>query len=338
MNSSSVLFNDIITALCDEQKPFPPQYLHRFTDLHGEELESLKNIWHVISKTRKTNLLVDLIDLAAAETLVCFDEIGKIAVYDPETTTRILGVHLLAISEDFHIIPVLINLMKNDPDVEMRASATRALGRFVYMGEVEDISEEKYGTIMDALLEVMDKNEEPLVQRKALESAGYSSRKEISKLIDQANKDPDPEWKVSAVIAMGLSADEKWSSEILKCISSPAPDLQTAAITAAGELELRDAQKPILGLLQAGIDDFDTRSAAINALARIGGEGVRDTLEELLEKAEDEDEALLIENALDELEFTESFPTDKMFEFDIQDEDELDTIMDIESESDEDET
>ncbi len=336
MSLDPIPFEKILSVLTDLQHPFPPQYLHRFSDLHDEELDLIEQTWTHVPAKRKENLLADLVDLAEVETLVCFDELGLVALRDPEAVTRRLAVLLLAISEDPCLTSPLLHTLEHDADIETRALAAKALGCFVYMGEVEDISEEKYQNIMKVLLKVFNAKEDPLVQRKILEALGYSSDEQVPVLIDKAYNDADPLWKTSAVISMGLSADERWSRDVLHSIGSPNEALQAAAISAAGELEIKEARQPILDLLDSGLDDPNVRQAAVGALARIGGENVRETLEALLVGCDDEEEVNIIEDALDELEFTESFPVEKMFEFEVQDEDELDDIIDLESDPDED--
>jgi HEAT repeat protein len=53
--------------------------------------------------------------------------------------------------------------------------------------------------------------------------------------------------------------------------------------------------------------DENVRAAAIWSLSQIGGDEVGDRLEALLEETEDEDEADLLEQALENLEFSEEF-------------------------------
>jgi HEAT repeat protein len=86
-------------------------------------------------------------------------------------------------------------------------------------------------------------------------------------------------------------------------LENPHPAIRTEAARAAGELELASARQSLLGLLQD--DEEDVRMAAIWSLSQIGGRGVREALEEIQEETEDEDEAEYLENALDNLAFTE---------------------------------
>jgi HEAT repeat protein len=52
-------------------------------------------------------------------------------------------------------------------------------------------------------------------------------------------------------------------------------------------------------------EDLEVRRDLVWALSKIGGEGVREKLDELIEMEDDEDEADFLEEALENLSFTE---------------------------------
>lgn len=331
----SVPFNHIIAALLDDQTPFPPKFLHRFSDLSPEELTQLKKDWPRISPARRASLLEDLEELAEVDTLVCFDDLSIFALNDSEPRARAAAIRLLWETENPKLIPTFINLVKNDGDLNVRASAATALGLFVYLGELEEIPEEIFRKVEDCLLEVATGTDDPLVRRRALESLGYSGRPEVPPLIRNAYQMNDMEWLASALFAMGRSADKVWERQVLKMIRYPVKEVQEEAIRAAGQLELASARQPLLELLEdPGALAEDVRAAAIWSLSQIGGPDVRDTLEELLDASEDEDEIEFIEQALDNLEFTDGFQVFDLFEVDYQDEDDLDQIIDLSDEDD----
>lgn len=83
----------------------------------------------------------------------------------------------------------------------------------------------------------------------------------------------------------------------------------------------------IIDLLEEGTDDEELYFAAIWALSKIGGEGVRELIETALDEAEDVDEVLLLEDALANLDFTEQVSRFDMMNFD---EDDLDDWLDDE--------
>ena len=70
-------------------------------------------------------------------------------------------------------------------------------------------------------------------------------------------------------------------------------------------MELGSARAALFDLLEEGTDDDDIYFAAIWALSKIGGQGVRNLIEMNLEEAEDPEEVQLLEEALENLDFTE---------------------------------
>jgi len=78
----------------------------------------------------------------------------------------------------------------------------------------------------------------------------------------------------------------------------------------------------LLNMLEDEIDDLELKNEVIWALSQIGGEGVEETLDALLEATEDDDEIEVLEQALDNLSFNQD---DNVFDFlDIEfDEDDL---------------
>ena len=69
-------------------------------------------------------------------------------------------------------------------------------------------------------------------------------------------------------------------------------------------MELKSARSVLLDLLEDE-EDLGLRRELIRALSKIGGEGVRDRLDELLDIETDDEEAGFIEEALENLSFTE---------------------------------
>jgi HEAT repeat protein len=327
-------FDQVTSALLDNTKPFSPTYLHRFSDLTDGDIKELKNIWPKIEKERKSSLMIDLEELNNHDTLVCFDSISRIAIDDPDPRVRAVGINLLWECDDDRLVPRFIQIMHNDPDDVVRATAASALGMFIYLGELEEIPEKLLKQIETALLEVMNSKENTLVQRHVLEALGYSSREEVPGLIEKAYNMEDEQWQSSALFAMGRSADGRWEKHVLDRLDAQDEILFEAA-RAAGELELESARQPLLDMLQSekGELDEDLRDAVIWSLSKIGGEEVRDVLEKIMDESEDDEEIEFISNALDNLEFTES--ADLFGIFDVEpktDAEDLDFIIDLDHE------
>ena len=287
-------FTELIEALLDNNRPFQPKYLHTFSDISTEDLNLIKNIWEKVDPKRRAVLMADLEPLLEADTLLCFDDFAQFALSDPEASVRSSALSLLWESENPQLIPILIDLLRHDPSNEVKAAAARALGRFVQLGEMEEL-----------LLDVLQNSEDPGIQSKALEALGYSSRKEVPVLINKAYQEKDTRRISSALYAMGRSLDHKWEPQVLEMIDHHDEDVKIEAIRAAGELELVSARVILIEIASNENEDWDIRMATMWSLSKIGGEDARDTLEDLLEKAEDEEEADIIEEALDNLSFTE---------------------------------
>ncbi len=322
-------FLTVINALLDDSVPFPARYLHRFSDMEPDDLKKLNKAWPKVSPRRKHTLLEDLEDLAEADTLTSFDDVARSLLEDPDPVVRERAIRLLWECEDAKLVPVYLEMLKNDESINVRAAAANALSQFVYLGELEKIPGELHHQIEDELLAATTTSEETLIRRRALESLGYSGREEVNPLIAAAYREKNPDWVVSALFAMGRSCDTHWKKQVLSQLHSPNEDVRAEAIHAAGELELESSRSILLDLL-ADEEDTEVRREIIWALSKIGGEGVRAKLDELLEIEEDDEEADFIEEALDTLSFTEDMSNFSLIDVD----DEVDFI---EEEPDEDE-
>jgi HEAT repeat protein len=121
-------------------------------------------------------------------------------------------------------------MLKNDPDVNVRAEVAAVLNLFVDLGELEEISEEVYGEIQAALLESAKGADETRVRRHALESLGYSANNpDVAELIESAFDRDGVDWKVSALVAMGRSADDRWEDRVLRSMLDENDDIRKAA-------------------------------------------------------------------------------------------------------------
>lgn len=321
MARKSIPFDRVIKALLDESTPFSPTYLHRFSDLEEEELDALKQVWNQIQPTRRLALLSDLEEISDADTLVFFDNVARIALNDEHGAIRAQAIRLLWLSEDAELIPLYLNFL-SDPEAEVRAEAAGALGKFVYLGELEELPEQTLHEIENRLIDVVRGKDQALVRRRALEALGFSSREEVPLLVREAYQTNDPDWVASALMAMGRSYDKEYEPEVKRMLKHPKVNVQLEAIRAAGELELESARRPLLDLLEEEAQDSEVRYAAIWALSQIGGEQVRETLEKIAEETEDDEELEIVEQALDNLQLNEEISM-MMFDFDIEDEEDL---------------
>jgi len=317
--AQTVPFKTVVEALLDNSRTFPARYLNRFSDLSPADLKTLLKAWPQVAPRRKQTLLEDLEDLAEADTLTSFDDLARPLLTDPDPQVRTLAIRLLWECEDTRLVPVYLEILNHDKDPEARAAAANVLGLFVYMGELEEIPAELQRQVEDNLLEAAASGPQVLVRRRALESLGASSRNEVPPLIEAAYHRKEPEWVASALHAMGRSADERWDKQVLSNLRNPNDEIRIEAIHAAGELELKSTQPVLLEALEDE-DDLEGRRELVWALSKIGGQGVRARLEELLDAESDDEEAEFLEKALDNLAFNEGTGMFQLFDFEPDDE------------------
>src|SRR5215216_5410520 len=323
MNTTQTSFQNVLDALL-AGKEFPRRYLQEFSDIGTLELKTLLDVWPQVKTNRKLTLLEELDALAENDTLVSFDDFARALLTDPEPEIRTRAIRLLDEYEDPKVVPSYLDMLKNDPDVNVRMEAANALNLFVDLGELEEIPGSIYHQVEDSLLASAASEDNVRVRRVALESLGYSSRPEVVTLIESAFHREDPAWQASSLVAMGRSADERWIDAVTRSLVHVDDRIRKAAVQAAGELSLQ-AARPILLKMLGEEEEPTILSAVIWSLSQIGGEDVRTYLENLLDQLEDDEQIAFMEEALDNLAFTEDLdrfdlisydPDDKLTEID----------------------
>jgi HEAT repeat protein len=245
--------------------------------------------------------------------LLNYYTVGLLGAADPDPRVRLMAVLTLTeYDEDDELVSIFMRMAEEDNNVEVRAAATAALAGAVEQGELEEIPEALLQKAENCLLRIFESQEAKVVRLRALEALGYSSRDEVKPLIKEAYRSQETEWLTSALIAMGRSYDNEWAADILAGLADTRPGVRQEAAAAAGELYIEDARPILIEMLMD--EESGSRQAAIWALSQIGGNNIREILENLQETTTDEDEADYIEEALENLEFTEGFA-----EFDILD-------------------
>ena len=307
------VWQDVLQALLNERETFPAHYLYQFSSLSREAIASLLEIWPQVNLERKRALLEDMETLAEADFQQSFDELAEALLDDPDSVVRMLAIRLLWQNESARLVPNFIRILRDDEDYFTRSAAASALGMFVYYGEVDEMPRETLKRVEEALLDAHTNDAQKLVRRRALEGLGFSSRPEVPGMIEEAVRTDDPEWLASALFAMGRSADSRWREQVLENLDHYDAAVRMEAVRAAGELAVKKARRPLLQMLPEEPDD-DVRDAIYWALSQIGGQGVRAVLEQALDDSEDDE---FLQDALDNLNFTEGTLEFGMFDFDV---------------------
>lgn len=298
----NITIEQVLTSLEDLETPFPPSYLYRLSDLANDDLETFQKTWPNIPAWRRKAIMEDIEVLGETNYTLSFEAIARYCIKDQDPGVRAIAVRTLWEYDLPDLVPYLLDMVEDDVNPDVRAVAASALGKYVYLGELEKIPEKSLKAIEEKLIKIINGSDTILVRRRALESLGYSSLKAVSPMIETAYYSGKEDMVISALFAMGRSANAVWRDHVIELLDSDNPQIRTEAARAAGELETSKAVPELISLLDDS--DDDVRLACIWSLSQIGGEGVQEALEDLYEETEDDEEARLIETALDNLAFT----------------------------------
>jgi len=302
---NAVEFSEVRDALLNNETPFSAGLLYFFSDISQEDLERLTEVWPKVRVQRRRALLEDMEKLAEADTLLFFDYFATSCLEDEDPVARATAIRLLWQSQNEDLVPLLLKRMVEDPESIVRAAAATGLGMYVYLGELEEIKTATYEDLLQKLIQTHLSSDDVLVRRRALEALGNASHSDIPDFIQVAYDTNNEDWLQSALFAMGRSYDQRWIKPVVHMLDHPDPMVQYEAVRAAGELEAQEARDVIFDLLDTGIDDQDLLFAAIWSLTKIGGGGIRKLIEMSLEETNDPEEQQFLEEALENLDFSE---------------------------------
>lgn len=302
-SKETIDFNELISALLNNDEVFSPRYLFRFSDLNLKEFDLFKNTWPKVSEIRRKSLLEDLEDLSESNTLMIFENIFEFAMKDENSVIRQTAIRALWEHDDKSLIPKLIDRLENDPEEIVRCQAATGLGNFVYLGELGKLQQSNLDVIVNKLFELINSDADRRIQMRALESLGFSGDDRIPELIENKYDFGDEEWITSAIIAMGRSNDDQWHPHIMDTLDHGNNQIRLEAAKAAGSLAIHNSDISLIELTND--EDDEIRMAAVWSLSEIGGDDVKHTFEILIENTVDEEELDLIQNAIDNLAYNE---------------------------------
>jgi HEAT repeat protein len=312
----SQYFEEMLRDLLDEERELNPAQLAELSDLDTDQLGTFESAWPSTPLPRRERIAQLLGELAQDNLEFLFDRVNRVLLEDPSPSVRRLAIQNLWENEEASLAKQLVQLASLDQEEAVRQEAVRALGRFVYLGEVNKIRPEAHAAVEAALLAILEGSDHPVeLKRIALESMGYSSRPELPRHVRRSFESGEEAGVRSSLIAMGRSADTDWIPQVMERLHDPAPAVRAAAARAAGELEARKAAAILIELL----DDASpvVNEAAIWALGQIGGDQARNALLRLQEQPGTNQLTRVIDEALDHIAFLEGTPDLMLFDFDV---------------------
>jgi len=283
------------------------------SDILAEEVKQLEPIWNELPTSYKHKMLVAFNEASEADFDLSYKQVALLGLKDESSLTRSAAVDLLWDDESVATMRLLLNLVRTDDSPNVKARALVALGKFILLGEYEEIPELIAHEAQELAFETHNDTSQPLeVRRRALEALSNSSHPQKDKLIQSAYHSPEHLFKVSAIFAMGRTCDEKWEDIILDELNSEDNELVYEAVRACGEIGLSSSVRQLGQLLLD--DDREIQMMVIWSLGEIGGQQAVDILSVYEENVEDEDLLEATEDALGVASFNLS---GAMFDFDI---------------------
>jgi HEAT repeat protein len=294
-------FQDFLQELGTEDRQLSASKITRLSELEGANREALAAGWGEISPERRLAILAQLTELAEDNVELNFEAVFQNALDDADPRVRIAAIEGLWEAEDRRFADRFIALLQRDPVVEVRAAAAGALGKFVLMGELEQLGANHARRVRQALIDIWRAPDAPPeVRRRAIEALGASSEPPVPQLIEEAYASGEQTMRISAVFAMGRNLDERWLPSLLLELDSDDAEMRLEAVHATGALEDRRAVPDLVRLTRDS--DPLVRVGAIDALGKIGGPQAKQTLQQLL-YSDNEAVRDAAEEALEELNF-----------------------------------
>lgn len=310
-------FEDALNEIATE-KQLQTSSLFIFSKMDQTRLETFKRVWPTIPTQRRCEITQELVEISEVNFEVDFEPVFLLGLADEDADVRVNSINGLWENENPLLIGPLTHLLKIDEAAIVRATAAIALGRFIYLGELEEIEANYIIPVKAALLETIYQPAEDIeVRRRAIEAIAFLSDPNITKIIETAYYDDDEKMRVSAIFAMGRNVDVRWRPQVIAELNNKNSEIRFEAARACGELEAADATFKLIELIEDD-PDLQVKEMSIWALGRIGSPTAREALEICLE-SDIEAIALAAEEALDEIDlFSGAFD---LFDFGDDDED-----------------
>jgi len=295
----SASFKDILQNIATDPQ-LHTSHLYILSKMDKTRLTTFKEVWPTIPVKRQRDILQELMEITEANFEVDFDPVFLLGMGDPDAEVRALAIKCLWEHERPALIRPLVHLLKTDEADIVREAAASALGKFIYLRELEEIDPNEAALAEEVLLETIYQGTETVdVRRRAIEAVSYSGDKRVLPIIETAYYSDDEKMQASAIFSMGRNSDQRWLPLIIEELDNPNNEIRFEACRASGELEAKEAVEKLAALIEED-PDVEVQEMAIWALGRIGGQTARDVLEECLDH-ENEALANAAEEALDEL-------------------------------------
>jgi len=258
-----------IREILEGDASVPVHRLYQLSDMTPGDMAKFVDIWPDLDDERRRVVLRHMTDISEEDFLVDYSGIFAHCLADPYPPVRIAALDGLWDSERISLILPILDMAKNDPDLEVRRQAAATLGHYIVLGQWDVIPLKYTEPIVEGLFSIIDNDaSDPPVRRAALESISATPHEKVHGLIEEAYDSGDIKMQISAVFAMGQSADTRWLPIIRDEMQSPYEDMRIEAVRAAGSIGKSELIADVADLVTD--DDLEVSLAAIAALGEIG--------------------------------------------------------------------
>ena len=261
---------EFLDNLADLSLEVPASEFVEVSDLSPTEVGAFAKEWFKIPVERQRWAISTMVELAEDNPELDFCAIFKMCLRDRDEVVLEKAMEGLWESEDRSVIPSLVQVLRSNRGIEVRAAAAVALGKFAILVQDGKLLPKDAGAVLTNLMAVLDNPQEPLeVRRRSLEAVAAFNTEDINKYICWAYESGDPALKASAIFAMGRTGETSWLPVLLQELQSNEPSVRYESANASAELGDEDVVPHLISLLQD--DDYQVQMAGLNALGKIGG-------------------------------------------------------------------
>lgn len=299
MKDNTLTLEIVLDRLFSEEIVSIP-LVYNLSDLSPEELSFLAQRWAEQPAERRGIIARHMADISEINFEVDFSPAFAIFLEDEAEVVRLAALDGLWDSSNTMLVTPVIDLVRRDPSIEVRALAAATLGHYVLMSEWGQLPKKVGERIVTALLDEIEATETAVAVRRAiLETVAPAAHPRVPSLIEEAYASGDELMQLSAVFAMGGSADERWLPIVIDELESPVTEMRLEAARAAGSIGSRQAVADLADL--TADEDLEVQLMAVHALGQIGGDVAQGVLSDLANDPEAEDLYDAIDEALEEL-------------------------------------
>jgi HEAT repeat protein len=259
-----------LESIVDPSVEVPTADFVEVSDLSPAELGTFAREWFKVPVERQRWVVSTMVELAEDNPELDFCAVFKMCLRDKDEIVLEKAMEGLWESEDRSVIPSLVQVLRSNRGMEVRAAAAVALGKFASLVQDGKLLQKDADTVRANLMAVLENPDEPLeVRRRSLEAVAPFNTEDIKRYVCWAYESDDLKLKASSIFAMGRTGETSWLPFLLRELQNKEPSLRYESANASAELGDEEVVPHLISLLQD--DDYQVQMAGLNALGKIGG-------------------------------------------------------------------